>query len=77
MATHAMPLDRISANAYSFRLSRALQWLLAAALFAVGFTARWVVRILRTVIVVAGYSVGWVCMAVREGWREASKSPAQ
>ena len=77
MASHAMPLDRISANAYNFRLGRALQWLLAAVLFAVGWTARWAVRILRTSIVVVGYGVGWVCVAIREGWREAAKSPAQ
>lgn len=73
MASHAMPLDRISANAHQFRLGRALQWLLAAILFAVGFTARWAVRVLRISIVVVGYSVGWVYAAVREGWREAAK----
>jgi hypothetical protein len=74
MASHAMPLDRISANAHNFRIGRALQWLAAALLLAVGFTAHKVVRILRTTIVVVGYCLGWVCVAVREGWREAAKT---
>ena len=77
MASHAMPLDRINVGARSFHVLRALQWLAAALLLSVGWSAHKVVRMLRATIVVTGYCVGWVCVAVREGWREAAKSPTR
>lgn len=77
MSAHAMPLDRINVQAGRFNVLRALQWLIAALLLALGWSAHMVVRGLRTSIVVVGYCVGWVCVAVREGWREAAKSPTR
>lgn len=72
MASHAAPLDRIGLGAREFNIGRLLLTAVAVVLMSVGWCARKTVATLRLLIFALSYTVGWVCVAIREGWREAS-----
>jgi hypothetical protein len=64
----ALDIGRISEEAKQLQFGRGLLTIIAAILYAIGWTAR-------KVFVVAWLVISWSYAAVRLGWREAAPKP--